>query len=527
MSAGIPVLSKTLQGTLSRNADTELGKRWNFAAIQSVNDFRRNVPLTDYEFYRPYIQRMMENGEKDLITCGEVVFYAPTSGTTSSSKFIPKYAHFKAEDAAPDRTLLFANILGSKQTELGVPITPTSASHLNALLSAEPYTYPIPSKAYLVADLTEALYVQMLFALKMMAPATASVISSIFISTLLTALNILTCEWQQMVKDIRQGRLKPSLKLSHEERESLEEAMGGPNPVKASELQSIFESASATKFKELVPQLWPGVDLVSAICGGEFSHYIPRLQYFLGEAIPLFSSMYVSSEGLLGVNKWPRKRTSAYALIPNTMFYEFIPLDEAESLNPEVLLMNEVTEGERYEIVITTGEGLYRYRLGDIITVLERTPEGPVIDVVGRKKMGINLSGCKLHAFEVADAVIALINKYSMGIDYLMSADTSLILPRYVVWLECDSGDLNITTTEAIAIIEGHLMSCNTAYKRSFEWGTVDHPIAVKLLKPGTIQDAKSSLKQRSAVGETQMKLSRVVSDPELLDLLERSIIAK
>jgi len=208
MSAGIPVLSKTLQGTLSRNADTELGKRWNFAAIQSVNDFRRNVPLTDYEFYRPYIQRMMENGEKDLITCGEVVFYAPTSGTTSSSKFIPKYAHFKAEDAAPDRTLLFANILGSKQTELGVPITPTSASHLNALLSAEPYTYPIPSKAYLVADLTEALYVQMLFALKMMAPATASVISSIFISTLLTALNILTCEWQQMVKDIRQGKTK-------------------------------------------------------------------------------------------------------------------------------------------------------------------------------------------------------------------------------------------------------------------------------------------------------------------------------
>ena len=75
---------------------------------------------------------------------------------------------------------------------------------------------------------------------------------SIFIPTLLTALNILV---------IQQGKLKQSLKLTLEERESLQEAMGGPDPARANELKSIFNSASVTKFKNIIPQLWPSVDL--------------------------------------------------------------------------------------------------------------------------------------------------------------------------------------------------------------------------------------------------------------------------
>ena len=207
----------------------------------------------------------------------------------------------------------------------------------------------------------------MVFALKMTPLTNATTIVSFFISSLISAFNILASEWKQMIEDIQQGRLKHSLKLALEERESLQEAMGGPDPARANELESIFNSASVTKFKNIVPQLWPSIDLVSVICGGEFSHYIPRLQYFLGEFISLFSFFYVSSEGLLGVNKWPHKRISAYTLLHESKFYEFIPLDQTESPDPEVLLTDEIKVDEHYEIVITTGEGLYHYRLGDVI----------------------------------------------------------------------------------------------------------------------------------------------------------------
>ena len=145
-----------------------------------------------------------------------------------------------------------------------------------------------------------------------------------------------------MVEDIQQGRLKHSLKLTLEERESLQEAMGGPDPARANELDSIFKSTSVTKFKNIVPQLWPSIDLVSVLCGGEFSHYIPRLQYFLGEAISLFSFFYICSESLLGVNKWPHKRISAYTTTRVQV------LDQTERPDPEVLLTDEIKVDEHY-----------------------------------------------------------------------------------------------------------------------------------------------------------------------------------
>ena len=516
--------SATLLSIVSRNVNTEIGRRWNFAAIQSVDDFRTNVPLTDYEVYHPYIQRMMENGEKDLIASGEVVYYAPTSGTTSKSKFIPKYTHFKENElkfAAPlGRSVVFANMFATRRTPLGVPVTPGSAEYLQGLLSAEPYNYPTPPEAYRIANLTDALYVQMVFTLKMTTLTNTTTIVSIFIPTLLTALNILVSEWKQMVEDIQQGRLKQSLKLTLEERESLQEAMGGPDPARANELKSIFSSASVTKFRNIIPQLWPSVNLVSVLCGGEFSHYIPRLQYFSGESLSLFSFFYVSSEAVLGVNKWPHKHISAYALLPESNFYEFIPMDETESPDPEVLLADEIKVNKQYEIVITTGEGLYRYRLGDVIKVVEKSSEGPVIDVVGRKKMAINLNGCKLYAFQVNDAVGALIGHFkeqSMGIDYLISADTSPNWPRYIVWLECE--DSNVTATEASAIIDEYLKSVNCDYAACTEDGVIGQ-LVVKMLKPDAIADIKRIIKDRSAVGESQMKLPRVVWDAELLDLL-------
>ena len=276
----------------------------------------------------------------------------------------------------------------------------------------------------------------------------------------------------------------------------------------------------------MVSQLWPNVKLVSAICGGEFRHYIPRLQFFLGETIALFSPLYRKhrgTESLLAINKWPYKRTSAYALVPELVFYEFIPLEQVGKPNPDVLLSNEIKVGEFYEIVITTGEGLYRYRFGDIITVLEISAEdGPVIDVVGRSKMVIDLNGIWLYSFQVTgaiDAFIKHVNKQSTDVDFLMSADTTVVPPRFLIWLECGDGDFRATAT---AFLEEHFKHTNDVYFWCVERGFIGR-LLVKQLKPGPIAHLKLNLKQRHTVGESQMKLPRVVWDTQLLDLLEKS----
>lgn len=45
------------------NINTEIGKKYNFKNINSIEAFKKNFPLTDYSFYEEYIKRMTE-GEK-------------------------------------------------------------------------------------------------------------------------------------------------------------------------------------------------------------------------------------------------------------------------------------------------------------------------------------------------------------------------------------------------------------------------------------------------------------------------------
>ena len=83
--------SAVLSSIISRNKDTEIGKKYNFSSIKTIEDYRNNVPLSDYEDYRSYIERMVEKGEENLLSPNKVTYYSPTSGTTSSSKLIPKF----------------------------------------------------------------------------------------------------------------------------------------------------------------------------------------------------------------------------------------------------------------------------------------------------------------------------------------------------------------------------------------------------------------------------------------------------
>ncbi len=51
---------------------------------------------------------------------------------------------------------------------------------------------------------------------------------------------------------------------------------------------------------------------------------------------------------------------------------------------PRTLLMDEVEVGKRYEIAITTISGFYRYRLGDVVEVVDFIECCPVVTVMYR-----------------------------------------------------------------------------------------------------------------------------------------------
>jgi len=70
-------------------AQTEYGAQYNAAGVRSIDDYRRQFPITSYESYKPLINRVMA-GDVRLLLWEEPVGWAITRGTTKGeSKFIP------------------------------------------------------------------------------------------------------------------------------------------------------------------------------------------------------------------------------------------------------------------------------------------------------------------------------------------------------------------------------------------------------------------------------------------------------
>lgn len=74
-----------------------------------------------------------------------------------------------------------------------------------------------------------------------------------------------------------------------------------------------------------------------------------------------FALIICAPAGLIGVNLWPQESKRRYLLCPRSMFCEFLPESSLDEEAPHTLLMEEVKEGENYELLVTNASGLYRF----------------------------------------------------------------------------------------------------------------------------------------------------------------------
>ena len=69
-------------------AETDFGRDHGFENIVTYEDFKRRVPIVDYEAFRPYADRI-KAGVSNVSWPGKPKYFAKTSGTTSGAKYIP------------------------------------------------------------------------------------------------------------------------------------------------------------------------------------------------------------------------------------------------------------------------------------------------------------------------------------------------------------------------------------------------------------------------------------------------------
>ncbi|HSW57555.1 MAG TPA: GH3 auxin-responsive promoter family protein [Dehalococcoidales bacterium] len=129
----------------------------------------------------------------------------------------------------------------------------------------------------------------------------------------------------------------------------------------------------------LAKDFWKTKGLVC--CCNRLTNYRERIRKTWG-VVPM-EVYYTPETGLIGMQSWNKKD---FTLLPYRNYFEFIPISELareaidEDYQPATVLMNELKQGEVYELVVSSFHGgpLLRYRPGDYlkVTALEDIESG-------------------------------------------------------------------------------------------------------------------------------------------------------
>lgn len=131
--------------------------------------------------------------------------------------------------------------------------------------------------------------------------------------------------------------------------------------------------------------VWPRLALISCWGDAAASLGIPAVR-------SLFRGVEIQPKGLIateGVISIPFGRGPGSVAAITSHFLEF-------RRGEDVYLVDELSEGLEYEVILTNGGGLYRYCLGDMIRVVGHQHRTPRIEFVGRADDVADLAGEKL-----------------------------------------------------------------------------------------------------------------------------------
>ena len=469
----------TLTRILRANAATNYALRITHSLPLSTSEFQHIFPLTTYPDLSPWIDRIAA-GEDNVLTAQPVSLLEPTSGSTAAGKLIPYTPALKDEfqrGIAPWVTHSFLHhpqLFGgqaywsvtpvtarNRRSAGGVPIGFEDESEyfggvesrlINAVMA-------VPPAVKLIADMDSFRYVTLLFLLRSRTLSLISVWNPTFLTLLLDPL---TVHGERLTADIAAGTLTPPAPLDADLQRLLA-AHNRPDPRRGGEIRQIL--ATAITAAERNHRLWPRLRLISCWADANAARYAGQLQ-------ALFPQAALQPKGLLateGFVSFPLDGQPGAALSLRSHFFEFLPVHEDETdLAVTPKLAHELELGARYAVVITTGGGLYRYQLGDVVEVTGFYNQCPLIRLIGRAGAVVDWFGEKLHEAHVRRVLDDALATRDLTPSWAMLAcDDALPQPAYVLYVEDAHTDDAVLVSLAAAVERGLCENVHYAYCRS------------------------------------------------------------
>lgn len=480
----VAIQEKFLLERLSENKDTEYGKLFGFEDIHSVEEYQKELPITFHYDYEAAIDRQVD-GEEGLLTADKPVFYCISSGSTDSPKYVPivekdiQRQYFYWHDLIretirrqiPDATdeELFGRIFETGEFRRNFmsdgTMSGVRASALHRYLESkgefDSNCYTAPLEVMFPDQMEDMLYVKLRFAL---ACRDVTAIHGVFVNRVVGMFRYLVDNWDAFLSDIETGEVSDCFPVSHEWRRYLEEKLPA-DPERAAELRK-FPKESLSK--GLVRKIWPKIRYGQLIGGSMFAAYMDMLWTYV-EDLPIHFFTYAASEGCFGIARDMGEEDAYYVLLPDTCFYEFL----SETGDGErIYTIRDVEVGSKYEILITTLSGMYRYAIGDVVEVVGFEGQAPVVRVCYRKSQVINIADEKMNVRQLENAMRKFQRRAECSAEgYCVDGDYTKKLPRYILYLELADGKL---PEDAAEILDECLMESCSGYKRDRELAELD-----------------------------------------------------
>jgi hypothetical protein len=462
--------------------DTEFGKLYGFADIRNYETFSNRVPVHDYESLKPFIDRMVA-GEQNILWPSEIRWFAKSSGTTSSkSKFIPlsteamEDCHFKG---GKDMLSIYCNNYPETKIFAGKGLTLGGSHSLSG-----------HSDNTSVGDLSAIIMENLPVWVELMRTPDLNV--------------ALMGEWEA--------------KLDRIVHQTIEEDVTNLSGV-PSWMLILLQRVMEIRQTENLLDVWPNLELF--MHGGvSFAPYREQYKRIIPSDQMHYLETYNASEGFFGI----QDQTDAddmLLMLDYGIFYEFIPAEREKENNPPVVPLSAVETGKNYAMLITTNSGLWRYKIGDVVSFSSINPYR--IRITGRTKSYINTFGEELIVDNAEKALTiacektgAIIREYTAGPVYMDVHSNGA--HEWLIEFEKEPEQLEYFTE----VLDNALKSLNSDYEaKRYKNMTLRLPI-VRKMETGTFY---KWLKSRGKLGG-QHKVPRLSNDRSCIEEILAQVAA-
>jgi len=506
-------------------ADTRYGRDHDFAAIKTIEDFRRNVPINQYEDLAPYIKDVAAGDTGALFPKSEdVLAFACTTGTTGEPKLNPVTRSWlkeyrggwdvwgsKAISEHPGtlglKTLQISGPSELDRSPSGLPIgmaSSVTARFQSAILKS---FYAAPMEVSDIADPLARYYLTLRLAMTQR----VGFIVTLTPANLIRLAQIGNDEAQGLIRDIHDGTLGRDLEISGTMRELVAAKLKVKHVVRSRELEAVLQRTGTLYPKDY----WP-LALMACWIGGTVGYRARDLRTYYGD-VPKRDLGLASTEGRHTI-PFDDERAEGVLAVEGS-YYEFIPVENYGRDNPTVLEGADLKIGAEYNILVTTSSGLYRYDLGDVVRCTGFIGEAPVLAFLHKAGDTCDMEGEKVSAYQITTAVGGAFEELGTRSALVTAAAVrpNHDAPYYALLIEADRLADEGQARQFLKSVDASLIAQNVMYAGKRNDNYIGPPRLMRLA-PGSWSDYSASLMAKRGTGDTQYKHAALITQPGWVD---------